>query len=414
MLLLNALNIILPIAALLVGLAVGYFITSTLLKKAVTKEETALLEEAKEKAEVIKKERILQAKEKFLQMKDEHEKACDERKRELASAENRINQLKQDANKKMEEAQRKSKELQAAQQKLEGQLDTFNKKKADLDRIYDEEAKKLIDVGNFADYMAAEIYIHNGDWPNNNVRAWRSPEQPWKFMVYDLDHGFGWQWGVEDPNSEKFNDGTNMFTWIKQGGGKHLCKETGCFANLYIQLIKNPDFKRLFINRSCAMWKGYLNGNNVSKVVDQMVNTIPSSEKDRDLEKFKQNEMYYPGGFDWKGDRLKEWARSRDGEVVSLYKGEFFKDDGDAKLVSVKIKADGDGSVLMEGMHLPGTSSPTNYSGEFFNGMQMELTAVPTNGAVFKSWSGCEAVEGKPETCRATITDGLTITASFK
>ena len=57
MLLLNALNIILPIAALLVGLAVGYFITSTLLKKAVTKEETALLEEAKEKAEVIKKER---------------------------------------------------------------------------------------------------------------------------------------------------------------------------------------------------------------------------------------------------------------------------------------------------------------------------------------------------------------------
>ena len=274
-----------------------------------------------------------------------------------------------------------------------------------------EEAKKLIDVGNFADYMAAEIYIHNGDWPNNNVRAWRSPEQPWKFMVYDLDHGFGWQWGV---NEGEFNDGTNMFSWIKKGGGNKPCKETGCFANLYIQLIKNPDFKRMFINRSCAMWKGYLNGDNVSKVVDQMVSTIPSSEKDRDLEKFKQNEMYYPGGFDWKGDRLKEWARSRDGEVVSLYKGEFFEEDGDAKLVSVKIKADGNGVVLMEGMTLPGTSAPTSYEGKFFNGMQMELTAVPTNGAVFKSWSGCEAVEGKPETCRAMVSSDLTITASFK
>ena len=145
-----------------------------------------------------------------------------------------------------------------------------------------------------------------------------------------------------------------------------------------------------------------------------MVNTIPSSEKDRDLEKFKQNEMYYPGGFDWKGDRLKEWARSRDGEVVSLYKGEFFEGEENAKLVTVKIKAEGDGSVLMEGMNLPGTTAPTNFEGKFFNGMQMELTAVPTNGAVFKSWSGCEAVECKPETCRATITDGLTITASFK
>ena len=130
-------------ATLVVGLAVGYFITSTLLKKAVLKEQLALLEEAKEKAEVIKKERILQAKEKFLQMKDEHEKACEDRKRELASAENRINQMKQDANKKMEEAQRKSKEVQATQQKLDSQMDSFNKKKAELDRIYSEESKKL-------------------------------------------------------------------------------------------------------------------------------------------------------------------------------------------------------------------------------------------------------------------------------
>ena len=75
--------VILPIAALIVGLAIGYFLTATLLRKAVTKEANAYLEEAKEKAEVIKKERILQAKEKFLQLKDEHEKACNERKREL-------------------------------------------------------------------------------------------------------------------------------------------------------------------------------------------------------------------------------------------------------------------------------------------------------------------------------------------
>ena len=58
-------HIIIPIAALIVGLAVGYLITATLLRKAVTKEANDYLEEAKEKAEVIKKERILQAKEKF-------------------------------------------------------------------------------------------------------------------------------------------------------------------------------------------------------------------------------------------------------------------------------------------------------------------------------------------------------------
>ena len=278
-----------------------------------------------------------------------------------------------------------------------------------------EEVKKLIDVGNFADYMAAEIYINNGDWPNNNVRAWRSPEQPWKFMVYDLDHGFGWKWGVND---NEFNESVNIFSWIKKGGGNKPCNEVGCFANLYIKLIKNPDFKRLFINRSCAMWKGYLNSERVSKVVNDMVATIPESEKDRDVEKFKQDQMFYPDGFDWKGGKLKEWASSRDNAVVDLYKGEFFKEDGDlpldGNLVKVTIKAEGDGTVLMEGMTLPGTTAPTNYSGKFFNGMKMELTAVATNGAVFKGWSGCDAVDGKPETCIATVSSDLTITANFK
>ena len=152
-------TIIIAAVALAVGLAVGYLVTAHLLKKAVTKEETALLEEAKEKAEVIKKERILQAKEKFLQLKDEHEKECNERKRELAGAENRVNQLQQTASKKMEEAQRKAKEVQTAQQKLESQIEIFKKKKADLDRIYQEESTKLETISGLSAKEAKEQLI---------------------------------------------------------------------------------------------------------------------------------------------------------------------------------------------------------------------------------------------------------------
>ena len=151
MLLLTApLQIIIPIAALIVGLAVGYLITATLLRKAVTKEANDYLEEAKEKAEVIKKERILQAKEKFLQLKDEHEKACNDRKRELQKTENKVNQMQQQANQKMEEIQRKSKEIQATQDKLSAQQEAFSKRKADLDRVYDEETKRLESISGMS------------------------------------------------------------------------------------------------------------------------------------------------------------------------------------------------------------------------------------------------------------------------
>ena len=53
------------------GLVLGVIITSTILRKAVEKKSEKLLQEAKEKAEVYKKDKILQAKEKFLQLKIE-------------------------------------------------------------------------------------------------------------------------------------------------------------------------------------------------------------------------------------------------------------------------------------------------------------------------------------------------------
>ena len=258
--------------------------------------------------------------------------------------------------------------------------------------------KTMMDVGNYADYMSAQIYYHNGDWPNNNVRAWRSPEQPWKFMVYDVDHGFGWQWGV---NSGEFSDGTNMFSWIKKGGGNKPCKEKGCFANIYIKLIENPDFKRMFINRSAAMWKTNLNASNVRKVVNAMVGTIPSSEIERDMDKYHQNEKGYPYGFDKTGKTMTDWADERDPDVVKEYQEEFSL----GSLVSMKLNVEGNGAVLMEGRNLG-----KSFSGEFFEGMEMELQAVPTDGSVFSSWS--DGVTDNPRIVE--VKEGATFTAKFK
>ena len=151
--------IIIGAAALVLGVAVGYLITSTALRKAVTKEADAYLEEAKEKAEVLKKDRILQAKEKFLQMKDEFEKTTNEKKRELQKNENRVNQLQQNANQKMEEAQRKAKEIQNAQQRLESQQEAIAKRKAELDAIYEEESKKLETISGLSAKEAKDQLI---------------------------------------------------------------------------------------------------------------------------------------------------------------------------------------------------------------------------------------------------------------
>ena len=269
-------------------------------------------------------------------------------------------------------------------------------------------AKTKLDVGNFADYMIAEIYFHNGDWPNNNVRAWSSPEQPWKFMVYDVDHGFDWMWGV---NGGEFSQGNNMFAWIRKGGGNKPCKDVGCFANLYISLIKSADFKRLFLNHTAVMWEKYLNAENFARVIDRMVGTIPESEMQRDLAKFHQDEKYYSNscgnGFSKTGSCLKEWTQARDSKILQEYQEEFDV----SNMVSMTISSSGNGTVLMDGMKLPGsTATSTKYTGKFFSGLQMELTAVAANGAVFAGWS--DGSTDNPHL--VTIAEGQTISATFK
>ena len=155
----TTLQIIIAAVALVVGLAVGYLVTSTALRKAVTKEADAYLEESKEKAEVIKKERILQAKEKFLEMKNEFEKTTGEKKRELQKNEAKVTQLQQQVNQQKDEVQRKAKEIQTAQQRIDSQQESLTRRKAELDKIYEEESKKLESISGLSAKEAKDQLI---------------------------------------------------------------------------------------------------------------------------------------------------------------------------------------------------------------------------------------------------------------
>ena len=266
--------------------------------------------------------------------------------------------------------------------------------------------KTMMDVGNYADYMAAEIYLHNGDWPNNNVRAWRSPDQPYKFMIYDLDHGFDWQWGVNG-----FSEYTNMFSWVKQGGRSDgECYSPGkdsfsgdkarCFHTIYVRLMKNPDFKRLFINRSAYMLQNFLNAQKMEQVRAVMAGSIDAEEAERDLDTHGQRDRGY-SHFSVSNSGLTTWAEGRDTEIISQYKSEF----GVGDLVTVQVNVSGSGSVLIEGRQVP-----SSYSGQFFSGNKMELTAVPTGSAVFTGWS--DNATDNPRI--VDVKDGLSLTAKFQ
>src|SRR6185295_18524258 len=107
-------NLVLMIAVGVLALVAGGLVAWVILKKGMKSRELTAIERAKaivkdaeNDAEVLKKNKILEAKEKFLQLKSEHEKHISEKDKALNAAESRIKQKEQSLAQKTEQTQRK-------------------------------------------------------------------------------------------------------------------------------------------------------------------------------------------------------------------------------------------------------------------------------------------------------------------
>lgn len=132
------------------GLVVGFIVTSTILRKNVEKKSEHVLKEAKEKGEVIKRDKILQAKEKFLQLKSEHEKMIHEKNGILHQNENRQKQKESVLSQRSEELKRKQKEIESIRGNLNGQLDLLNKRQVELEQSHKKQVEALESISGLS------------------------------------------------------------------------------------------------------------------------------------------------------------------------------------------------------------------------------------------------------------------------
>jgi hypothetical protein len=108
---------------------------------------------------------------------------------------------------------------------------------------YYEHVLKKIDVKSLTDFIIANVYFCNSDWPNNNVKFWRYKVIPemtetgpkdgrWRWMLYDTDWGFGYN-SMSEPSSDLLAKATKV----------------GSIGVLFSALLKNKDFKKEFLDR---------------------------------------------------------------------------------------------------------------------------------------------------------------------
>ena len=122
------------LVASLAGVAVGGGFTWVVFNNILKNKKEGILAEATKEGETIKEKKILQAKEKFLEMKNQHENEVRERNKRLQQGEDKIKSRERDLSQQVEQYKRKEKDIDSHRENLNKQLDTTQRKQAELEK----------------------------------------------------------------------------------------------------------------------------------------------------------------------------------------------------------------------------------------------------------------------------------------
>jgi len=128
-----------------------------------------------------------------------------------------------------------------------------------------EEIKQRLDIDEYTNYMAMEMYLGSTDWPQNNLKGYTPIENGrFRFVSFDLDFAFN--------TSNSFNDfaGKRNYTFDVLYNGKPQIKAEIQFVTLFINLLKNDEFRRRFIDTYCIMGGSVFEPTRCAEVIDSL------------------------------------------------------------------------------------------------------------------------------------------------
>jgi len=251
-----------------------------------------------------------------------------------------------------------------------------------------------IDLDNFMDYMIAQIYFDNTDWPGNNIKYWkaRTPGSKWRWILFDTDFGFA----LYDGNAASHN--TLAFA-LDPSGPSWPNPPYSTF--LLRKLLENPVFRGRFIVRAADHMNATFEKGRVLAVIDSLALAIA-------YEIPMHHDRWPRSAGNWEAavDVLRNFAARR----VPLMRLHFlsqFKLAGTVQ-ISLNVSDMAAGSIQINSLKI--RSFP--WTGTYFRNLPVEVTAVPRPGFRFAGWS--EA--GLPDSVTAAwVPDrSLYLTARFE
>ena len=233
---------------------------------------------------------------------------------------------------------------------------------ANIDKagVYDE-IRQLLDVDEFINYMAVELYLGNDDWPDNNVKAYRSQlDGRFRFICFDLDYTFNpWGRSISSLNtySQSNSDRVEMVA-------------------MFLYLLRNEDFRKQFIDTFCLVAGSVFEVERANSIIDELLANVKPMT---DLMKQKGiSAGHYPENA---ATKIKNELSNRLSKLISnLQQYSPMKLSG-AKKHTVTLAADVEGANLyVNGLQVP----YAYFNGQLFAPVRLEAKAPA--GYTFSGW----------------------------
>jgi hypothetical protein len=222
-----------------------------------------------------------------------------------------------------------------------------------------------IDIDNYIQYQAAQIYFDNQDWPGNNIKYWKSPDTKWRWILFDTDFGAA----IWNSDAAFFN--TLNFALVVNG---QEWPNPPWSTLLFRRLMTNQTFRNRFINQLADE----MNSRFLPQAVIQRINTHANLIE----EEIERHDQRWGRAGIWEDnvERMRQFFRERPEPMKGFVRNHFNLPAHHQ--INVSISDTSQGYVRVNSLDI----EQNNWSGDYFQNVPIKVTAIPKEGFRFLHW----------------------------
>lgn len=235
---------------------------------------------------------------------------------------------------------------------------------------YLQKADQILDLEYYTDYIVAQSWIANKDWPFNNIKFVKGDftNHRWRFITIDLE----WSLKPNEWTDANFDHIAYMMNY----------DQSVPYLKFWKELIKNPSYKRNFINRFADIMN--------SSYLPENTTAIAQSVYDDSFSEMRAEYVRWGGGESQANTRMSQYASN-----LSIFKSELTKRSNAVRShimsnfgLAAKYNIELQVQPQQAGVVQINTISPEVYpwTGVYFAGVPIKLEAKAMGNYVFDGW----------------------------